>query len=157
MRLKFRFSNVDLCRRIVANCAVYWTCLCRFSRYTKGFQMVNMYEYCIHYQLLTRLEHLSSPPVLWCYPCWSSFYFLCLLCVFALCVRCCDVRCDFQIIMIFGSSLPPVVCRFVLFMLFVFVCPTHIMLCFCCFTSSRVPNVASFSGLSISDCPFGII
>jgi hypothetical protein len=85
------------------------------------------------------------------------FIFLCLLCVFALCVRCCDVRCDFQIIMIFGSSLPPVVCRFVLFMLFVFVCPTHIMLCFCCFTSSRVPNVASFSGLSISDCPFGII
>jgi hypothetical protein len=36
-------------------------------------------------------------------------------------------------------------------------CPTHIVLCFCCFSSSCVPYVASFSGLSIFDCPFGIL
>ena len=68
----------------------------------------------------------------------------------------------------FGSSLPPVVCRRaqVLFTLFVFVCvkrcPTHIVM-YCVFmfclslSSSCVPNVASFSGLSILDCPFGFL
>ena len=57
--------------------------------------------------------------------------------------------------MIFGSSLPPVVCRraHVLFALFVFVCvywcPTPIVLCFrfVCFRIVYVPYVASFSGL----------
>jgi len=39
-------------------------------------------------------------------------------------VPCCDVRYDFRIKTMFGSSLPPVVCRraHVLFTLFVFVC-----------------------------------
>ena len=37
-------------------------------------------------------------------------------------------------------------------------CPTHIVLCFLfCFSSSCVPYVGSFSGLSIRDCPFGIL
>ena len=50
---------------------------------------------------------------------------------------CCDVRYDFHIKTMFGSSLPPVVCRraHVLSTLFVFVCvywgPTHIVSCFC--------------------------
>jgi len=64
----------------------------------------------------------------------------------------------------FGSSLPPVVCRsaHVLFTLFVFVCvewcPTHMVFCFLfCFSSSCVPYCASFSGLSIFYCPFGIL
>ena len=54
------------------------------------------------------------------------------------------------------SAVPPAVCRrgHVLFTLFVFV-----VLCFC-FVCRRpvscVPNDASFSGLSIFDCPFGI-
>ena len=54
------------------------------------------------------------------------------------------------------SSFPPVVCRMahILFTLFVLVYvywrPTHIVLCFlCCFSSSCVQYVASFSGLSI--------
>ena len=52
-------------------------------------------------------------------------------------VPCCDVRYDFRIITMFGTSLSPVVCRrtHVLFTLFVFVCvywcPTHIVLCLC--------------------------
>ena len=55
----------------------------------------------------------------------------------------------------FGSSLPPNVCRraYVLCTLFVCVCvklcPTHIVLFLFCFSSSCVPYVASFSGLSI--------
>ena len=37
-------------------------------------------------------------------------------------------------------------------------CPTHILLSFWfCYTSSCVPHVVSFSGLSIFDCPFGIL
>ena len=44
--------------------------------------------------------------------------------VFIVLVPCCDVRYDVRIKTMFGSSLPPVVCRrsHVLFMLFVFVC-----------------------------------
>ena len=34
-----------------------------------------------------------------------------LLCVFTFWVQCCDVRYDFRIQTMFGSSLPPVVCR----------------------------------------------
>ena len=68
-----------------------------------------------------------------------------LLCVFTFWVPCCDVRYDFCIQPMLGSSLPPIICgrNHVLFELFVFVyvygCPTHI--------------VASFSGLSIFDSP----
>ena len=57
-----------------------------------------------------------------------------LLCVFTFWVPCCYVLYDFSIKTLFGSSLPPVVCRraHVLFTLFLFVCvkwcPTHIML-----------------------------
>jgi hypothetical protein len=59
-------------------------------------------------------------------PCCSSSWFFCvvLLCVLTFWVPCCDVRYDFRINSIFGSSLSPVVCRrvHVLFTLFVFVC-----------------------------------
>ena len=65
---------------------------------------------------------------------------------------------------LFGSSLPPVVCRraHVLFMLFVFVCiqwcPTHNVLYFLfCLSLSCVPYVVSFSGFSILDSPFGVL
>ena len=60
-----------------------------------------------------------------------------LLCVLTFFVPCCDVCYDFHIKTMFGSSLLPVVCRraHVLFTLFVFVyvwwCPTHIVVCFC--------------------------
>jgi hypothetical protein len=54
------------------------------------------------------------------------FLFFCVvvLCVFTFWVPCCDVRYDFHIKTIFGSSLPPFVWRraHVLFTLFVFVC-----------------------------------
>jgi len=51
------------------------------------------------------------------------------------CVPCCNVRYDFRIKTIFGSALPPVVCRraHVLFTFFVFVCvlwcPTQMSYC----------------------------
>jgi len=83
---------------------------------------------------------------------------------FTLRVPCCDVRYNFRIKTMFVSSLPPVICRraHVLFTLFDLVCvlwcPTHIVLCFCfvCIVSC-VPYVASFSGMSILDCSFGIL
>ena len=58
----------------------------------------------------------------------------------------------------FGSSVPPIVCRraHVLFTLFMFVCvwwrPTHIVLCFC-FVFLRLVYVVSFSGLSFFIAP----
>ena len=85
--------------------------------------------------------------------CWpSQLHFLSITCY------------DFRIKMMFGSSLPTVVCRrlHVFFTLFVFVCelwcPTHIVLCFLfCLSWSCVPNVASFSGFSMLNCPFGFL
>jgi len=61
------------------------------------------------------------------------------ICVVPLCgfTFCCDVRYVFRIKTMFGSSLPPGVCRraHVLLTLFVFACaywcPTHTVLCFC--------------------------
>ena len=64
---------------------------------------------------------------------------------------------------LFGSSLPPVVCRrthfvFTLFVFLTYKTFQHILCCdFVVFSSSCVPYVASFSGLSIFDCPFGIL
>jgi hypothetical protein len=72
-----------------------------------------------------------------------------------------DVRYDFRMKPMFGSSLPPVVCKrdHVLFRLFGFVyvewCSTHIVLCFGLFFV--VLCIISFSGLSIFDCSFGIL
>ena len=118
---------------------------------------------------------------------------------------CCDVRYDFRIQTMFGSSLPPVVCMraqvLLMFLcLFVYSGIQNILCTQCCqflwivyfllslrysltfiylvypmlpvsldclfliapsvFSNvylSCVPNVASFSGLSIFDCPFGIL
>jgi hypothetical protein len=61
-------------------------------------------------------------------------------------ILCCGVRNDFCIKTMFGSSLPPFVCRrahvlFTLFVLFLF-----------CFSLFCVPYIASFSVLSIFDC-----
>jgi hypothetical protein len=83
------------------------------------------------------------------------------ICVFTFLVPCCDVPYDFRIKTKFCSSLPPVVRRMahVLFVLYVF---TYVVLC-CVFVmfffvlSFCVPDVASFSGLSIFDCLFGIL
>jgi len=106
-------------------------------------------------ELLTLREHQSSPSGFW-----LIFLVFCvvILCVFTLWVPCCDVRSDFRIKTMFGSFLPPVVCRMahVLFTLFVFVClkwcPTHIVLCFCfVFLRLVYPMLPVFWSL---DCPF---
>jgi len=60
----------------------------------------------------------------------------------------------------FGSSLDRLIC-WRTHVVIVFVCvwwsPTHIMLWFFFRLESCVPNVASFSGLSILYCPFGVL
>ena len=66
-----------------------------------------------------------------------GFFCVTLLCVITFWVLCCDICYDFPHLTIFGSSLPPVVCRrvHVLFTFCVFACaqwcPMHTVLCFC--------------------------
>ena len=78
-------------------------------------------------------------------------------CVFTFWVLCCDGRYDFHTKTMFGSSLPPVVCRRVdvLFTLFVFPCVvvsnTYCVVFLFCFSLPCVHYCASFSGLSIFD------
>ena len=86
--------------------------------------------------------------------------FLC--CVFTFQVPCCDVRYDFRIDMIFDSSLPPVVCGRLVsclryFCLCIVVSNTYCVVFLFCSSSSCVPYVVSFSGLSIFDCLFRIL
>ena len=66
-------------------------------------------------------------------------------------ITCCDVRYDFGKKAMFGSSLPPVVCRktHVLFTLFPFAWYSGVQHICVVFSSSYV---ASFSELSIFDC-----
>ena len=95
----------------------------------------------------------------------SQYRCVVLLCVFMFWVPCCDVRYDFRFKTMFGSSLLPVVHRsaLVLFLLFVFVCDCvqQILCCVLCCVGLRpvscVLNVASLSGLSILECPFGFL
>ena len=64
-------------------------------------------------ELLTLHEHLSSAPFFLVESVFLIFvvFFVVLLCVFMFWVLCCDVRYDFCIKTMFGSSLPPVVCN----------------------------------------------
>ena len=84
--------------------------------------------------------------------------------VFTFWVPYCGVHYDFRIKNMFGSSLPPVVCRkvhvlltlFVFFLLHIVVSNTYCVVFLFCFSSSCVPYGSSFSGLSIIGCPFSI-
>ena len=104
-------------------------------------------------KLLTLPEHLSSHRFVGGVRAAHRFRSLCCptMCVCVLdSVLWCPLR--FPHTTMFGSSLPPVVCRSVLFMLFVFVCVqwclTHVVLCFWfCWSSSYVPCVSGLSGL----------
>jgi len=84
-------------------------------------------------------------------------------CILTCLVPCCDVRYHFHIKTMFGSSLPPVVCRkaHVQLCLLACICISYcVALCFlfvCHRSVFCVPNVASFSGFSILDCPFGFL
>ena len=103
-------------------------------------------SFILRFRQLYKQHHYSTLWVSWWYDSfktdslWYSCLVFCvvLLCVFTFWVPCCDVRYDFHIKAMFGSSLPPVVCRRtrVIFTFFVVVyvwrCPTHIVLCFCC-------------------------
>jgi hypothetical protein len=64
---------------------------------------------------------------------------------------------------VFGSSLPPVVCRegscliYIICCLCIVVSNIYWFVLLFCFPVSCVPYIASFSGLSIFDCPFDIL
>jgi hypothetical protein len=104
-------------------------------------------------KLLTLREHMSSLPVFFV----GSVMLIVLLFVLSYyvslrsLVTCCDVRYDFRIKIMFGSSLLPVVCRKVYLRYLCLIAhndgPTQIVLCFCfCLVFPRL--VVSFSGLS---------
>ena len=95
----------------------------------------------IHVTWFILQENKSSPrilvgSVLLIFLVFSCFVLCYYVPKFTFWVPCCDVRYDFRIKTMFGSSLPPVVCRrdHVLFTLFVFVCVqcclTHIVFFF---------------------------
>ena len=92
------------------------------------------------------------------------FFCVVLLYVFTIRVPCCDVCYDFRMETMLDSSLPPVVYRRtrVLFASYLYasvivVSNTYCVVFLFCFSSSCVGPVASFSGLSIFDWPFGIL
>jgi len=123
---------------------------------------------CKRQELLTIREHRSSPPEFTPGVLVGSmlvvFLVFCvvLLFVFTFCddrycfrIQRCSVRLYLQL---FGGGLMSYL-RYLCFTC-ALLCPTHIVLCFCFFVfffASCAPYVASFSGLSISDCPFGIL
>ena len=90
------------------------------------------------------------------------FFCVVLLCIFTHWVPCCDVRYNFRMKMMFGSSLSLVVCgrvhvhtRYLVYVICVCnvysgVQHIHVLCCvfvLFCFSSSCVPYIASFSGL----------
>ena len=111
------------------------------------------------------ISYLCEKCFIWTSPCFLLgsvlFIFLVfcvvLLCFFTILVPCCEDRYALHITTMFGSSLPAVVCRRanVLFTLFMIDCVWCFF--FVCLRLVSVPYVANFSGLSIFDCPFGIL
>jgi hypothetical protein len=82
-----------------------------------------------------------------------------LLCAFAFWLPSFNVRYDFGIKPMFGSSLLPVVCRgFVSYLhyLRIVVSNRYCVVLLVCVSSSCVPYVASFSGLPIIDCRYSL-
>ena len=108
------------------------------------------------YEYLKQIKLKSSLPPNFCGVRVAHLFIFCivLVCIFMFWVWCCDVHYDFCIKMMFGSSLPPVdfMRARVISTLFVFACilwcSTQCVVFLLCFSSSCVPFVASFSGLS---------
>jgi len=121
--------------------------------------------YYLKQELLFRRKHMSSLPVFLCGFRVAYLFTFCvvLLCAFTFWVSCCDVRYDFRMESMYGSSLPPVVCEgsvSCLCHLCLFACDVvQRVLCFVfTFISSYfVPYVASFSWLFICDCLLTLI
>ena len=94
-------------------------------------------------------------------PCCLSFYFLCcpIMCLYALSFMLWCIRYDFSMEAMFGSYLSPVVCfvggSCLVCAICVWWCPARILFCFALFFF--VLYVASYTGFSICDCPFGIL
>jgi len=100
---------------------------------------------------------------------WKGVGYVEVMCVFTFLPPCCDVRCDFSIERMVGSSLPSVICRptrvgrlvsYLRYLcLFVHSGVKYILCCIYSFVCLRlvsfVPNVAGFSGLSMFNCVYG--
>jgi hypothetical protein len=121
-----------------------------------------IFPFCTYNSPKIKLSSWWGP---WCLS--FRFFYVVPLCAW---VPCCDVRYDFRITTMFGSSLPPVVYMrahvFVCFCVCMFahsdfqhdVAHLFGFLCFVfCFVCLRVPSVVSFSGLSVIGCPLGFL
>ena len=115
-------------------------------------------------EMLTLREHQSSRPFLFLVgSVLQIFLVFCvvLFCLFTFWVRRCDVRYHFRIKTMFGSSLPPVggLMSYLRYLCLLAHSGVHHILCcvFVWFFFVLCTHVDSFSGLSIFDCPFGIL
>ena len=108
-------------------------------------------------QLPTLYDHLSLLPIFYGFRV-ALYVILFLLCVFTFSVPCCDLRYDFRIKKMFGSSLPLagglVSCiRYLCLRIVHMVSNPYCVVFLLCFSWSCVPYVTSFSGLSIFFLP----
>ena len=109
---------------------VYFPCMILYTRFFGRVRVAHLFSFFL------------CCPIMWLY------------------VLSCTVHCDLSTQTMFGSSLPPVVCRraYVLFTLFMFasvlvVSNRYIVVFFFCFSSFYAYYVASFFEWSIFDCP----
>ena len=101
-------------------------------------------------ELLTLHEHLVHPYSFG----WVSVVHLFSFSVFMFWVPCCDVRYDFRMESMFDLSLHPLVCRRAQILL----AYSSVWRVSCCvFILFFFVYVASFSGFSVFDCPFGFL
>ena len=138
--MEFTFHNSYVILERVSSTVIFWTeltCWCKsypnkatlllgWSHHYKNYTVVitiwltvmkypylkwQWNFYFLKQELLTLPEHLSSPPIFGWFRVVHFLIFLCcpIMCTFW--VPCYDVHYDFRIIMMFGSSLPPVVFR----------------------------------------------
>ena len=115
-------------------------------------------QYRFQQELLTLREHLSSPPVFLVGSVLLIFLFLCVMCIYVLIPRC-DVRYDFHIkrcsvclyLQLFVEG-PISYLRYLCLCAY-----SGVFVLFVCLSSSYVPYVASFSGLSMFICLFDIL
>ena len=78
----------------------------------------------------------------------------CVMFFFVFCTICCQFLC---VVLCFSSSSVPYVANFSVLCYVFLRLLYHMLPVSLCFSSSSVPYVASFSGLSICDCPIGIL
>ena len=119
--------------------------------YIQNTEIVFLKQHIIIYNALCK-QHLRLSPVFWWGPCCSLFL---VFCVVLLCVLTLWFPHKYDVRFVFTSSCLSCLIYVICVCLRILVSNTDCVVF--CFSSSCVLYVASFSGLSIFDCPFGIL